>query len=72
MQGLLGLLVRVTEMGAPDAAVITSIGRAHIENMGSLEAIAAEAERTRPHLLVCYPSHLKQVAPALSAKEPGW
>lgn len=37
-----GEIAPLTEMGAPDAAMITSIGRAHIENMGSLEAIAAE------------------------------
>lgn len=37
-----GEIAPLTEMGAPDAAVITSLGRAHIENLGSVEAIAKE------------------------------
>ena len=39
-----------------------------VPTLAPIAEIAAEAERVRPHLLVCYPSHLKQVAPALSAK----
>lgn len=39
-----------------------------VPTLAPLAEIAAEAERVRPHLLVCYPSHLKQVAPVLSAK----
>ncbi len=39
-----------------------------VQTLAPLTEIAAEAERVRPHLLVCYPSHLKQVAPVLSAK----
>lgn len=39
-----------------------------VPTLAPISEIAAEAERARPHLLVCYPSHLKQVAPALSAK----
>jgi phenylacetate-CoA ligase len=39
-----------------------------VPTLAPIETIAAEAERARPHLLVCYPSHLKQVAPALSEK----
>ncbi len=37
-----GEIAPLTSMGRPDAAVITSIGRAHIEHMGSVEAIAKE------------------------------
>jgi UDP-N-acetylmuramoyl-tripeptide--D-alanyl-D-alanine ligase len=37
-----GEIAPLTEMARPDAAIITSIGRAHIENLGSIEAIAKE------------------------------
>lgn len=37
-----GEIAPLTEMARPDAAVITSLGRAHIENLGSVEAIAKE------------------------------
>ncbi|MFM9959482.1 MAG: UDP-N-acetylmuramoyl-tripeptide--D-alanyl-D-alanine ligase [Phycisphaerales bacterium] len=37
-----GEIAPLTDMARPDAAVITSIGRAHIENLGSVEAIAKE------------------------------
>ena len=37
-----GEIAPLAEMAAPEAAIITNIGIAHIENLGSREAIAAE------------------------------
>jgi len=37
-----GEIAVLADIGEPDVAVITNIGTAHIENMGTLEAIAAE------------------------------
>lgn len=37
-----GEIARLSEIARPDAAIITSIGRAHIEGLGGIEGIAAE------------------------------
>src|SRR2546421_6421457 len=48
-----GEIAALSKLAGPDAAIITNIGTAHIEFMGSLEAIAAEkaalAEAVGPH-----------------------
>ncbi|HEY9247945.1 MAG TPA: hypothetical protein VIO38_02390 [Rariglobus sp.] len=39
-----------------------------VSTLTPIPEIAAAVEREQPRLLVCYPSHLKQIEPALSAK----
>ena len=39
----------------------------HVPTLEDVEKIAAAIEAHRPELLVCYPSHLKQIEPLLSA-----
>ena len=38
-----------------------------VPTLAPIPEIAAAVERVRPHLLVAYPSHLRQIAPTLSA-----
>ncbi|MCH7596921.1 MAG: UDP-N-acetylmuramoyl-tripeptide--D-alanyl-D-alanine ligase [Planctomycetes bacterium] len=45
-----GEVAALAEMTAPDAAVITSIGEAHMEGLGDLEAIAAEKGSILDHV----------------------
>jgi Coenzyme F390 synthetase len=40
----------------------------HVSTLTEIPQIAAAIERIRPELLVCYPSHLKQIEPALSER----
>jgi phenylacetate-CoA ligase len=40
----------------------------HVPTLASIDKIAAAIETHRPELLVCYPSHLKQIEPRLSSK----
>lgn len=45
-----GEIEQLSRMVRPDVAVVTSIGRAHIEGFGSLEAIAVEKTSLAAHL----------------------
>lgn len=40
----------------------------HVSTLEDISNIAETIERIRPQLLVCYPSHLKQIEPALSQR----
>lgn len=40
----------------------------HVPTLTPIEKIVAAIEQHQPELLVCYPSHLKQIAPLLSQK----
>lgn len=55
-----GEIAQLAEIIEPDIAVITSIGRAHIENFGSTDAIALEKGSLlrflRPHALAVVPA----------------
>ncbi|MBI2931053.1 MAG: UDP-N-acetylmuramoyl-tripeptide--D-alanyl-D-alanine ligase [Planctomycetes bacterium] len=45
-----GDIARLAQWARPDAAVITSIGEAHLEGLGSLEGVAAEKASLLRHL----------------------
>ena len=64
-----GEIERLTSLARPDVAVITSIGRAHVERLGSIEGVALEKSATicgaAPHAVAVVPAGIEALEPRL-------